>query len=207
MKVTWKKRFASALCAALLLGTMAGCGDQNAASSPSASNAPSASQSASTGGSEDPVTIKVFSNLTDRTTGQGLIEQTLFDNYMEENPNVTIEVEALDDESYKTKFKAYAAGSSMPDLVNIWCSPSFLDEVVEAGVLAELNAEVPTTWAEAIALMEQYKALHPNSTPFFTHMKSVDQAIMYSLNGRTGMFYNTATSSWDYAPLAEDQSH
>ena len=37
MKVTWKKRFASALCAALLLGTMAGCGDQNAASSPSAS--------------------------------------------------------------------------------------------------------------------------------------------------------------------------
>lgn len=141
MKVTWKKRFASALCAALLLGTMAGCGDQNAASSPSASNAPSASQSAPTGGSEDPVTIKVFSNLTDRTTGQGLIEQTLFDNYMDEHPNVTIEVEALDDESYKTKFKAYAAGSSMPDLVNIWCSPSFLDEVVEAGVLAELNAD------------------------------------------------------------------
>lgn len=143
MKVTWKKRFASALCAALLLGTMAGCGDQNAASSPSASNAPSpsASQSAPTGGSEDPVTIKVFSNLTDRTTGQGLIEQTLFDNYMDEHPNVTIEVEALDDESYKTKFKAYAAGSSMPDLVNIWCSPSFLDEVVEAGVLAKLNAD------------------------------------------------------------------
>ena len=78
---------------------------------------------------------------------------------------------------------------------------------VNTTALAELNAEVPTTWAEAIALMEQYKALHPNSTPFFTHMKSVDQAIMYSLNGRTGMFYNTATSSWDYAPLAEDQSH
>lgn len=87
-----------------------------------------------------PVTIRVFSNLTDRTSGQGLIEQMLFDNYMAENPNVTIEVEALDDESYKTKFKAYASGSSMPDLVNIWCSPSFLDEVVAANVLAPLNA-------------------------------------------------------------------
>ena len=87
-----------------------------------------------------PVTIRVFSNLTDRTSGQGLIEQMLFDNYMAENPNVTIEVEALDDESYKTKFKAYASGNSMPDLVNIWCSPSFLDEVVAANVLAPLNA-------------------------------------------------------------------
>ena len=51
--------------------------------------------------------------------------------------------------------------------------------------LDELGAEAPSTWAEAIALMEQYKALYPDSVPFFTHMKSVEQAIMYSLNGRT----------------------
>lgn len=90
---------------------------------------------------EENVTIQVFSNLPDRTSGQGLIEQTLFDMYMEENPNVTIEVEALDDESYKTKFKAYASGSDMPDLVNVWGHPSFLSEVIDAGLLAELNAE------------------------------------------------------------------
>ncbi len=53
------------------------------------------------------------------------MEQTLFDQYMEENPNITIEVEALDDEAYKTKFKAYASGSGMPDLVNVWGHPSF----------------------------------------------------------------------------------
>ncbi|MCD7817922.1 MAG: extracellular solute-binding protein, partial [Lachnospiraceae bacterium] len=90
---------------------------------------------------EEQVTIKVFSNLPDRTSGQGLIEQTLFDMYMEENPNVTIEVEALDDESYKTKFKAYASGSSMPDLVNVWGQPAFISEVIDAGLLAELNEE------------------------------------------------------------------
>lgn len=87
----------------------------------------------------DKVTIQVFSNLPDRTSGQGLIEQTLFDQYMEKNPNVKIEVEALDDESYKTKFKAYASGSDMPDLVNVWGHPSFLNEVIDSGLLAELD--------------------------------------------------------------------
>lgn len=91
--------------------------------------------------SADEVVIKVFSNQTDRKTGQGLIEQTLFDNYMVENPNVKILIEALDDEAYKTKFKAYASGSDMPDLVNAWGQPSFLNEVIEAGLLAELNKD------------------------------------------------------------------
>lgn len=90
---------------------------------------------------DDEVVIQVFSNLPDRTSGQGLIEQMLFDMYMEENPNVKIEVEALDDESYKTKFKAYASGSDMPDLVNAWGQPSFLSEVIDAGLLAELNPD------------------------------------------------------------------
>ncbi|WP_394919333.1 extracellular solute-binding protein [uncultured Robinsoniella sp.] len=90
-------------------------------------------------GSSDPVTIKVFSNLTDRKNGQGFVEQTLFEQYMSENSNITIEVEALDDEAYKTKFKAYASGSEMPDLVNIWGQPSFLDEVIQEGLLAELD--------------------------------------------------------------------
>lgn len=90
-------------------------------------------------GSSDPVTIKVFSNLTDRKNGQGFVEHTLFEQYMSENPNITIEVEALDDEAYKTKFKAYASGSEMPDLVNIWGQPSFLDEVIQEGLLAELD--------------------------------------------------------------------
>lgn len=84
------------------------------------------------------VTLKVFSNLPDRKNGQGLVEQTIIDQYMEENKNVKIEVEALDEEAYKTKFKAYAM-DGMPDVVSIWGQPSFLDEVLDAGVLAELN--------------------------------------------------------------------
>ena len=48
---------------------------------------------------EEEITIKVFSNLPDRKNGQGLVEQMLIDEYMEANENVTIEVEALDEEA------------------------------------------------------------------------------------------------------------
>lgn len=95
---------------------------------------------AMTANAEEQITLKVFSNLPDRKNGQGLVEQMLIDEYMEANPNVNIEVEALDEEAYKTKFKAYAM-DGMPDVVNIWGQPSFLDEVLEAGVLAELNED------------------------------------------------------------------
>lgn len=88
----------------------------------------------------DKVTLKVFSNLPDRKNGQGLVEQMIIDEYMEENKNVSIEVEALDEEAYKTKFKAYSM-EGMPDVVSIWGQPAFLDEVIDAGVLAELNAD------------------------------------------------------------------
>ena len=89
---------------------------------------------------DDEVTLKVFSNLPDRKNGQGLVEQMIIDEYMEENPNVNIEVEALDEEAYKTKFKAYSM-EGMPDVVSIWGQPAFLDEVLDAGVLAELNQD------------------------------------------------------------------
>lgn len=45
---------------------------------------------------EEQVTLKVFSNLPDRKNGQGLVEQMIIDEYMKENTNVKIEVEALD---------------------------------------------------------------------------------------------------------------
>jgi raffinose/stachyose/melibiose transport system substrate-binding protein len=89
----------------------------------------------------DPVTIRVFTNVPDRKNGQGMVEQMLLDEYMAQNPNVKIEVEALHDEEYKTKFKAYAAGTDMPDLISVWGQPGFIAEPIAAGLFAELNPE------------------------------------------------------------------
>lgn len=140
-----KKKIVSLLMTAAMAATMlAGCGSDNAAETTDAATDEAADvaddsvveESGEAAG--EPITLKIFSNLPDRKNGQGLVEQMIIDEYMAENPNVTIEVEALDEEAYKTKFKAYSM-DGMPDVVTIWGQPSFLDEVLEAGVLAELN--------------------------------------------------------------------
>ncbi len=87
------------------------------------------------------VTLKFFSNLPDRSSGQGKLEQMLIDSYMKENPNVTIQVEALQDEPYKQKFKAYASGNQLPDIFMVWGQPSFFGPVMKAGYAAELNKD------------------------------------------------------------------
>ena len=138
-----KKLVTTILTAAMLVSMAAGCGSNNTADTStdtktSADTKTEATQKSESSDSGEEVTLRLFSNLPDRKNGQGLVEQTIIDEYMEENPNVKIEVEALDEESYKTKFKAYAM-NGMPDVVSIWGQPSFLDEVLDSGVLAELN--------------------------------------------------------------------
>ncbi|MDF2539621.1 MAG: extracellular solute-binding protein family 1 [Herbinix sp.] len=137
-----KKLFSLVLVLAMIL-SLAACGnkdDDKTGDDNGTSPTTAPDDSSDDDATGEAVTIKVFTNLPDRTTGQGFVEQTLFDSYMAENKNVKIEVEALDDEAYKTKFKAYAAGTTMPDLVSVWGQPGFIDEVMDAGLLQELNA-------------------------------------------------------------------
>lgn len=136
-----KRKLLSVLLATVLVFSMTACASKEETTDQTKESTTAESGETKEETANEQVTIKVFSNLPDRTTGQGFVEQTLFDNYMKENPNVTIQVEALDDEAYKTKFKAYASGSDMPDLVNAWGQPSFLNEIIDAGLLAELNTQ------------------------------------------------------------------
>ncbi len=85
------------------------------------------------------VTIKFFSNLPDRKANQGLLEQKMIDSYLKANPNVKIQLEALQDEPYKQKFKAYTASNSIPDVYSVWGQPSFFVPVMKNGLAAELK--------------------------------------------------------------------
>lgn len=102
----------------------------------------SAEQMETTIASGEKTVLRFFSKQPDRTSGQGLVEQMIMDQYMKENPNIDIQVETLDDSAYKIKFKAYAASSEMPDIVNVWGQPAFINEVIDAGLLAELDPKV-----------------------------------------------------------------
>lgn len=158
-----KRKFLSALLVATMAVSMfTGCGAQKETDASTdgqavvEDNQGTEKADVAEGGSDGEVTIKLFSNLPDRKNGQGLVEQTIIDEYMEANPNVKIVVEALDEEAYKTKFKAYAM-DGMPDVVSIWGQPSFLDEVLDAGVLAELNEEDYADYGFIAGSLEGFK--------------------------------------------------
>lgn len=88
---------------------------------------------------ESKVELKLFSNVPDRNTGRGKIEEDLINKYEDENPNVTITVEALPDEQYKQKLSAYANSSDMPDVLNHWSTHPAYSIMAENGQLAELD--------------------------------------------------------------------
>jgi raffinose/stachyose/melibiose transport system substrate-binding protein len=84
------------------------------------------------------VTLRFFSNLPDRKSGQGLAESMVIDSYMKANPNVKIEVEALADEPFKNKQKAYMASNEPIDLLMVHGGAE-LSTLVQAKYVKELN--------------------------------------------------------------------
>ncbi len=132
-----KKSLIAVVIMAMLFG-LAACAAEKASNSPTPSTtAPEDSPEQQ----PETITINFFSNLPDRTAGQGLLEQTILDNYMKENPHITIKVEALQDEPYKQKFQSYVASNNLPDIFNVWGQPSFFQAVMEKGYAAELNPD------------------------------------------------------------------
>jgi raffinose/stachyose/melibiose transport system substrate-binding protein len=118
----------------------AGSGDGTAKDS-STKAAGSETDSGASAKKGEPVTISFLSNNPDRSSGIGKHEQMVIDKYMAENPNVKIEVEALQDEAYKQKFKAYQASNSLPDVYFVWGFPAQFKPIAAGGYAAELNPQ------------------------------------------------------------------
>ncbi|RIX60566.1 extracellular solute-binding protein [Paenibacillus nanensis] len=137
------KKWVMIFTAILMVFTLAACSSGNnggnaGTENESPSNAPS-KPAAEESKAPEQVTLKFFTALADRSNGMGKIEQSIIDAYMQENPNVKIEVEALQDEPYKAKAKVYASTESLPDIIQSWGQPSFIKPLIDNGLLLELN--------------------------------------------------------------------
>jgi len=99
------------------------------------------SESSDSDDAVEEIELSVFTHLPDRTTGLGLLEQTVFDQYTAENPHVKLKIEALEGETYKQKITAYLSSNELPDLFNAWGSSTFFDPITTNGYAAELNIE------------------------------------------------------------------
>lgn len=135
LKARKKKLFSSFAILMAVTLVLAACGGNGGKSNNQASNSSNAADNESKA-----VTIRFFSNLPDRKSGQGLAEQMVLDNYMKENPNVTIEVEALAEEPFKNKLKAYMASSEPIDITMVHFGAE-LETLVSAGYVSELDAK------------------------------------------------------------------
>ncbi|MFF2910953.1 ABC transporter substrate-binding protein [Paenibacillus sp. NPDC057934] len=123
---------------------LAGCGggNNNAPAANTPTDSPESTAPATNSGGNTPeekVTLKFFTALADRANGSGKVEQDIIDAYMKEHPNVKIEVEALQDEPYKSKIKVYASSNQLPDIIQAWGQPSFLSPLLDNDLLLELN--------------------------------------------------------------------
>ncbi|WP_379130713.1 ABC transporter substrate-binding protein [Paenibacillus sp. sgz500958] len=136
----------------LLTAGLAGCDEARApgsyTSSDTAALAPADATDLTSGntGGEHPdqvpgelITLKFFTALADRANGSGKVEQDIIDAYMMSHPNVQIDVEALQDEPYKTKIKVYASSNQLPDIIQAWGQPSFLNPLLSNNLLLELD--------------------------------------------------------------------
>ncbi|WP_219836130.1 ABC transporter substrate-binding protein [Paenibacillus sp. R14(2021)] len=138
-KKNWSRSVGVPLTLAAVMALTA-CGGNSSinASNTAGGNAKNAGSKNASGNSAEAVTLRLFSNLPDRKSGQGLAEQMVIDNYMKENPNVKIEVEALAEEPFKNKLKAYMASNEPIDLTMVHGGAE-LNTLVQAGYVKELN--------------------------------------------------------------------
>lgn len=102
----------TALAAVSVLSACGGGNDKN-------NNAGSGTNGGTAGSADKEVTLRLFSNLPDRKSGQGLAEQMVIDNYIKANPNVKIDIETLAEEPFKNKLKAYMASNEALDVTMV----------------------------------------------------------------------------------------
>lgn len=135
--MVYQKKWSVAAGVLATITILSACGS-NSTTDNTSSASPSAGGAVSTAKASEKVTLRLFSNLPDRKSGQGLAEQMIIDNYMKENPNVKIDVEALAEEPFKNKLKAYMASNEPLDITMVHGGAE-LSTLVKANYVKEVK--------------------------------------------------------------------
>ena len=106
-------------------------------------------QGASDGGDGEVTTLKLWCIATESDANRPAYLQAIED-YEAANPNVKIEMEAFENESYKTKIKAAMSGGSSEDLPDIFFTwgGAFLGDFVDAGKVVCLDDVYKNNYTE-----------------------------------------------------------
>jgi raffinose/stachyose/melibiose transport system substrate-binding protein len=158
----------------------AACFGGGATPSPSApassAAAPSAAGSAAAStGSTEPVTIDWW-HIQNNDPGKSLW-QKMADEFHAANPNVTIKITVLENDTFKPKLQTEIQGGNVPDLFQSWGGGGMAEQV-QAGVLKDITADV-ASWKDTI---------NPGALGMYQY-QGKQYGIPYDL-GMVGAWYN-----------------
>lgn len=133
MKGKWSVIAVWLLSVSIILG---GCSSGSGSDSGTKSNSTS-STSEEPSSSGDKVTLSLWHNYTGddqrATTMRSIIEQ-----FQQDHPNITLDIQAIPPDGYRTRLKTVAAANEMPDLFVMW--PGVMTKEFHAGaLLAPIN--------------------------------------------------------------------
>jgi raffinose/stachyose/melibiose transport system substrate-binding protein len=144
------KRMVSLIVAAALTFTVAACGGGSNTVNESAGSSNTATNS---GGEAKKITLTLQTIETDKSRPSYQIEEELVNDYMKENPHVTIEWDRLLAENQKVKLKTQSASGEVPDITRVNAGAQ-LKPFVDGNVFVPLNdildEEVKGTFVEGV---------------------------------------------------------
>ncbi len=121
-----KKRIASIVMAAIMTLSIFGCGSAAPASSGTGSE-----KAETLGATREDITLNMWCIATESDSNRHSYEAAIAE-MKERYPNITLNWEAFENQSYKTKIKAAVSANEMPDIFFTW-SCAFLGDFVDAG--------------------------------------------------------------------------
>ena len=142
-----KKLVSSLMCGILAMSLLAGCGGSAATSSASATTDSRSSASSGATGGETVNTVATSGQKS--TKGENInlsvilingyeFFQDAIDQYCKDNPNVVVDVQTMDTDSYKTLIKTKFASNDAPDIIPVFPEADYF-KFYENGYLADLS--------------------------------------------------------------------
>jgi raffinose/stachyose/melibiose transport system substrate-binding protein len=158
-----KRRIASIVMAGIMTLSLFGCGSATPAATTDTGSATTETKTetttetktettetteTATAATDEPITLNMWCIATESDSNRHAYEAAIAE-MAEKYPNITLNWEAFENQSYKTKIKAAVSANEMPDIFFTW-SCAFLGDFVDAGkvyclddVYPEFASELP----------------------------------------------------------------
>ncbi|QNK39104.1 ABC transporter substrate-binding protein [Caproicibacter fermentans] len=194
-----KKLLPLALAAAVLAGTMAGCGSSSAASSAAHNTAAPAASSSSSAASSTPSAENVTLNFAIWDSNQEKGLRKIADNFEAANPGIKIKINVTGWSDYWTMLEAGATGGSLPDV--FWMHSNEIYRYGSNGMLLDLTDRISKSDKFKLSdYPDQLSKIYNISGKQYAVPKDYDTIGLWynkTLFDKAGLKYPDETWTWD----------